>query len=255
MIKKTLYVNGVRKTLIVSPDKSLAEVLREQLDLTGTKIGCGQGQCGCCSVILDGKLVRSCVTKMKRVPDEACVTTVEGIGDPGQPAPAAAGLVVHGGAQCGFCTPGFIVSAKALLDENPNPTRAGGARLVPEAPQRLPLHRLQAPGRRGHGRGQGDRGARCPARALEFRCRPTDGSGARKYPAALGRGQGDRHHRLRRRPGSEDARRHAAVGPGAGQGLARQHPRPSTPPKPRRCPASSRWSPTRTSRARTASPA
>ena len=123
MIKKTLVVNGVRRTLIVSPDKSLADVLRDQLHMTGTKIGCGQGQCGACSVILDGKLARSCVTNMKRVPDEACVTTVEGIGSPDNLHPVQLALVAHGAPQCGFCMPGVVVSAKALLDENPGPTR------------------------------------------------------------------------------------------------------------------------------------
>ena len=123
MINKTLFVNGIRTNLIVSPDDSLANVLRDQLHMTGTKVGCGQGQCGCCSVILDGKLVRSCVTSMKRVADEACVTTVEGIGDPGDLHPIQLALVAYGAPQCGFCMPGVVVSAKALLDENPNPTR------------------------------------------------------------------------------------------------------------------------------------
>jgi aldehyde oxidoreductase len=123
MIKKTLYLNGVPCILVVSPDESLANVLREQLHMTGTKIGCGQGQCGCCSVILDGKLVRSCVTKMRRVPDEACVTTVEGIGSPDNLHPVQLALVAHGAPQCGFCMPGIVVSAKAFLDENANPTR------------------------------------------------------------------------------------------------------------------------------------
>ena len=91
--------------------------------MTGTKIGCGQAQCGCCNVILDNRLVRSCVTKMSKVPEGASVTTIEGIGTAARLHPIQLAWIVHGGAQCGFCTPGFIVSAKALLAENPSPTR------------------------------------------------------------------------------------------------------------------------------------
>lgn len=82
MIKKTLHINGLPKIVITQPGAMLAEVLREQLKLTGTRVGCAQGQCGGCSVILDGKVVRSCITKMKRVEDGACVTTIEGVGTP-----------------------------------------------------------------------------------------------------------------------------------------------------------------------------
>jgi aldehyde oxidoreductase len=123
MIKKMLHINGMPKTVIAEPDIMLADVLREQLKLTGTKVGCGQGQCGCCSVILDGKVVRSCVTKMKRVEDGARVTTIEGVGTPDDLHALQLAWTVHGGAQCGFCSPGFIVSAKALLDQNQKPTR------------------------------------------------------------------------------------------------------------------------------------
>ena len=123
MMKRTLHVNGVPRTVIVEADQSLANVLREQLGLTGTKIGCGQAQCGCCNVILDDKLVRSCVTKMSKVADGSTVITVEGIGNRDNLHPIQLSWIVHGGAQCGFCTPGFIVSVKALLDQNPKPTR------------------------------------------------------------------------------------------------------------------------------------
>jgi aldehyde oxidoreductase len=123
MIKKTLHINGLPKTVIAEPDTLLSAVLREQLRLTGTKVGCGQGQCGCCSVILDGKVVRSCITKMKRVEDGARVTTIEGIGTPDNLHALQLAWTVHGGAQCGFCSPGFIVSAKALLDQNNKPSR------------------------------------------------------------------------------------------------------------------------------------
>jgi len=123
MIKKSIVVNGVEQTLIIDPEASLAEVIRGQLGLTGTKIGCGTAQCGSCSVIIDGEVVRSCVMKMKRVADGARITTIEGIGTPANLHPLQLAWVVHGGAQCGFCSPGFIVSAKALLDKNASPTR------------------------------------------------------------------------------------------------------------------------------------
>ena len=83
MIKKVLNVNGVQRTLIVDQEALLSDVLRKQLHLTGTKVGCGTGQCGACNVIVNGKLVRSCVTKMKRVPEGAAIYTIEGIGQPG----------------------------------------------------------------------------------------------------------------------------------------------------------------------------
>ncbi len=123
MIKRTIQVNGITRDVFTEPDMSLANVLRGQLGLTGTKIGCGQAQCGCCNVILDNKLVRSCVTKMAKVPEGATVVTVEGIGDPNNMHPIQLAWIAHGGAQCGFCSPGFVVSVKSLLDENVNPTR------------------------------------------------------------------------------------------------------------------------------------
>ncbi|TVM16335.1 aldehyde oxidoreductase [Oceanidesulfovibrio indonesiensis] len=123
MIQKTLNINGVENNIIVDPEESLANVLRGQLGLTGTKIGCDQAQCGACSVIINGKVVRSCALKMKKVADNALITTIEGVGQPDNMHPLQLAWVLHGGAQCGFCSPGFIVSAKALLDENDNPTR------------------------------------------------------------------------------------------------------------------------------------
>ncbi len=123
MIARTLTVNGITRQVITEPDQTLANLLREQLGLTGTKIGCGQAQCGCCNVILNDKLVRSCVTKMSKIEDGASVVTVEGIGNPDNLHPIQLAWIVHGGAQCGFCTPGFVVSVKALLDGNPSPTR------------------------------------------------------------------------------------------------------------------------------------
>lgn len=123
MLKKYLVINGFKKCVVVDPEATLADVLRKQMFLTGTKVGCGKGECGACSIILDGKVVRSCITKMKRVKDYAEIVTIEGIGNEKAMHPLQIAWAVHGAAQCGFCTPGFIVSAKALLDENVNPTR------------------------------------------------------------------------------------------------------------------------------------
>jgi aldehyde oxidoreductase len=123
MLKKSLLINGVNKILIIDPETSLADVLRKQLLLTGTKVSCNDGHCGACSVIVDGKLTLACLTKMKKVPDGASITTVEGIGTPEKLHPIQMAFAIHGAAQCGFCTPGMVVSAKALLDSNPNPTR------------------------------------------------------------------------------------------------------------------------------------
>jgi aldehyde oxidoreductase len=123
MIKRNITLNGMNKTVVADPEASLADVVRAQLGLTGTKVGCGKGQCGSCSVIMDGKLIKSCVTKMKRVKEGSCIVTIEGLGTPDKLHPLQLAWTVHGGAQCGFCSPGFIVSAKALLDENDNPSR------------------------------------------------------------------------------------------------------------------------------------
>ncbi len=123
MQKKKLIVNGVPQMVIADPMGRLSDVLRNQLHLLGTKVGCGTAQCGACNVILDGKLVRSCVTRMDKVPEEARITTVEGIGQPANLHPIQAALVATGAAQCGYCMSGMVVSMKALLDENPKPTR------------------------------------------------------------------------------------------------------------------------------------
>ena len=123
MIKKTFELNGITKTLVVAAEESLVNVIRKNLGLTGAKVGCGQGQCGACSVLIDGKVTRSCATKMKRLADGARITTIEGIGTPNNLHPIQMAWIAHGGAQCGYCSPGFIVSAKGLLDSNLSPTR------------------------------------------------------------------------------------------------------------------------------------
>ena len=123
MQKKKLYVNGIERSVVTEGSDLLADVIRKNLRLTGTKVGCGKGQCGACNVIMDGKLIRSCITKMERVPDGAAITTIEGIGTPQDLHALQMAWMIHGGAQCGFCTPGFIVSAKALIDSNPDPSR------------------------------------------------------------------------------------------------------------------------------------
>ena len=121
--RKYLVVNGASRAFVYDPETdTLAECLR-RIGLTGTKIGCGTGVCGACSIILDGKLTRSCTKKMKNVPNNAVITTIEGIGTPEHLHPIQQAFITCGAIQCGFCTPGFIVAAYALLTENPSPTR------------------------------------------------------------------------------------------------------------------------------------
>jgi carbon-monoxide dehydrogenase small subunit len=114
-------VNGELYEVAVHPHWTLLEVLREELDLTGAKKGCDAGDCGGCTVILDGKPVVSCLTLAVEA-DGRDILTIEGLAQNGQLHPIQNAFVEHGAIQCGFCTPGMIMSAKALLDENPNPT-------------------------------------------------------------------------------------------------------------------------------------
>ena len=106
METKTLVVNGIPRQVLVDSDTLLVDVLRNQLQITSVKVGCGQGQCGACSVILDGKVTRACIVKMRRVPDQAQITTLEGVGTPAKLHPLQESWMFHGAAQCGFCTPG-----------------------------------------------------------------------------------------------------------------------------------------------------
>jgi carbon-monoxide dehydrogenase small subunit len=116
-----LRVNGEEQELLIHPHRTLAEVLREELQLTGTKQSCGEGACGSCTVLLDGLPVRSCLLLAADVEDKE-ITTIEGLAEEGKLHPLQASFVEHYAIQCGFCTPGMILTAKALLDANPNPT-------------------------------------------------------------------------------------------------------------------------------------
>ena len=125
MKRVSLSVNGL-KTQVVADEKTtmLIDLLRDELGLTGAKQSCDRkGQCGTCMVLVDGKAVLSCLTKVATL-DGAAVTTIEGLGTPDRPHPIQEAFVLTGAVQCGFCTPGAILSAKALLDENPDPSRA-----------------------------------------------------------------------------------------------------------------------------------
>ena len=115
-----LNVNGVRRRAELDPDQSLLSVLRDELELTGAKYGCGEGQCGACTVLIDGRPTRACVTKAAAVAGTAIVT-VEGLEQNGQLHPMQEAFLEAGALQCGYCTPGMIVEAVALLRRTPNP--------------------------------------------------------------------------------------------------------------------------------------
>lgn len=123
MTRKTFVINGVQRTMMVNENETLATFLRERLLLTGCKIGCGEGHCGACNVIVDGKVARSCLMKLSKIKDGAEITTIEGIGTISDMHPLQVAWMAHGCAQCGFCSPGFIMTAKVLLDNNNAPTR------------------------------------------------------------------------------------------------------------------------------------
>src|SRR5256886_11315949 len=117
-----LNVNGEEHELFVPVHKTLLEVLREELDLTGTKHGCELGECGACTVLADGVPILSCLTLPQQVA-HADITTVEGLAKGPELHPLQTAFAEEGAAQCGYCTPGILLSAKALLDANPRPTR------------------------------------------------------------------------------------------------------------------------------------
>jgi aerobic-type carbon monoxide dehydrogenase small subunit (CoxS/CutS family) len=117
----TMQLNGEEVTLAIEPDALLVDVLRQQLGLTGTKEACSEGECGACTVLLDGQPVTSClVPALKAQGREVC--TVEGLASDGELHPLQKSFIEHGAVQCGYCTPGMLMSAKALLDRNPHPT-------------------------------------------------------------------------------------------------------------------------------------
>ncbi|MCB2189717.1 MAG: (2Fe-2S)-binding protein [Deltaproteobacteria bacterium] len=118
-----LWVNEEEKQVLVAPNQTLTHMLRDDLGLTGTKHGCGVGDCGCCTVLLDGEPVNSCLVLAVQAAGRR-VTTIEGLATGGALHPLQDSFVEKGAVQCGFCTPGMIVSASALLAENPSPSPA-----------------------------------------------------------------------------------------------------------------------------------
>lgn len=119
----TLNINDQDYEVIVSPTDLLVDVIRKKVGLTGTKKGCGQGDCGSCTVLIDGKPELSCI-KLAVSAVGKKITTIEGIANPdGTLHPLQESFLDHGAVQCGFCTPGMILSSKALIDRNPTPTR------------------------------------------------------------------------------------------------------------------------------------
>ena len=122
LMKGMYTINGVARMLVFHENDTLADVLR-RFGLTGLKVGCGTGQCGACTILLNGAPVRACVRKMKSVAEFDEIETIEGVGTAKNLHPLQLAWMRYGGVQCGFCTPGFIMSAKGLLDINPSPTR------------------------------------------------------------------------------------------------------------------------------------
>ena len=119
---KVLQVNGVRHPVDADPDRTLLSVLRDDLGLTGSKYGCGEGECGACTVLVDDRRVRSCSTRMAAAEGKV-IRTIEGIAGGDQLHPVQQAFLDCGAMQCGYCTPGMIVSAVGLLESKPNPTR------------------------------------------------------------------------------------------------------------------------------------
>ena len=116
-----LTVNGQEKTLTTDSERSLLDVLREDLGLTGAKYACGEGRCGACSVLIDGRRVLSCVTPVIKADNQA-ITTIEGLANGDALHPVQEAFLEEGAMQCGYCTGGMILAAVALLEENANPT-------------------------------------------------------------------------------------------------------------------------------------
>jgi carbon-monoxide dehydrogenase small subunit len=121
-MKISFQINGVDREIDSPPMKRLLDALREDLRLTGTKEGCGEGECGACSVIIDGEVINSCLAPICQM-QGAKVLTVEGLSRDGRLDPLQQAFLECGAAQCGICTPGMLISARSLLDANPHPTR------------------------------------------------------------------------------------------------------------------------------------
>lgn len=120
-VKVTLTVNGKKQTISTDPERPLLDVLREELHLTGTKYGCGEGRCGACTVLMNGERVLSCVTPVVRA-NKKSITTIEGLAEGDTLHPVQQAFLAEGAMQCGYCTPGMIMTAVALLEKNPNPS-------------------------------------------------------------------------------------------------------------------------------------
>lgn len=118
--KITLIVNGQQKTVVTDPERPLLDVLREDLQITGPKYGCGEGRCGACTVLMDGERTLSCITPVASA-DKKKITTIEGLADGDRLHPVQQAFLDEGAIQCGYCTSGMILSAVALLEENPQP--------------------------------------------------------------------------------------------------------------------------------------
>jgi len=121
VMKIEITVNGAKRVFDVEPQTLLLNLLRDEMDLTGTKYGCGIGECGACTVLLDGDAVLACMVLAVDA-DDRRVDTIEGLAEDGGLHPIQEAYLDEGAVQCGFCTPGFIMATKALLDENPEPT-------------------------------------------------------------------------------------------------------------------------------------
>ena len=119
----TLTVNGTQHQIDADPATPLLYVLRDHLRLNGAKFGCGLGQCGACTVMVDGRAIFSCITPISVLPERR-ITTVEGLGSPANPGPMQRAFIEEQAAQCGFCIPGMMMRAQALLESNPSPSGA-----------------------------------------------------------------------------------------------------------------------------------
>ena len=148
----TTTVNGDPAEFLSEPGTTLLDALRDELGLTGSKEGCGSGDCGACSVIVDGRLVCSCLMLAAEAEGRR-IETIEGMAQGGDLHPLQQKFLEHAALQCGFCTPGLLVAAKALLDANPDPTEERGALLAGRQP--LPVHRLRQGDPRGARRRRG----------------------------------------------------------------------------------------------------